>query len=38
VDGPTGIFQTPSAELRAEKREFGASRRARWFGHTPVPR
>jgi sulfide:quinone oxidoreductase len=37
-DGPTGIFQTPSAELRAEKREFGASRRARWFGHTAVPR
>ena len=30
-DGPTGIFQPPSAQLRADKREFGASRRARWF-------
>jgi sulfide:quinone oxidoreductase len=31
-DGPTGIFQPPSQQLRADKREFGASRRARWFG------
>lgn len=30
--GPTGAFQAPSAELRAQKREFGSSRRTRWFG------
>jgi sulfide:quinone oxidoreductase len=29
---PTGVFQVPSPELRAEKQHFGASRRARWFG------
>ena len=29
---PTGTFQTPSLELRAEKSLFGSSRRARWFG------
>ncbi len=29
---PTGIFHEPSAALRAAKREFGSSRRARWFG------
>ena len=29
---PTGTFQKPSQELVAEKREFGSSRRARWFG------
>jgi sulfide:quinone oxidoreductase len=29
---PTATFQEPSVELRAEKRHFGASRRARWFG------
>ncbi len=29
---PTGTFQAPSVELAAEKRDFGASRRARWFG------
>lgn len=29
---PTGIFHAPSLELRADKQEFGASRRARWFG------
>ena len=29
---PTGTFRTPSDELAAEKEEFGASRRARWFG------
>ena len=29
---PTGTFQAPSSALRAEKRLFGASRRARWFG------
>ena len=28
---PTGTFQEPSADLVAEKRHFGASRRARWF-------
>jgi len=29
---PTGTFQPPSDALVAEKRHFGASRRARWFG------
>jgi len=29
---PTGTFQEPSSALVAEKRHFGASRRARWFG------
>jgi sulfide:quinone oxidoreductase len=29
---PTGTFQEPSPALVAEKRHFGASRRARWFG------
>jgi sulfide:quinone oxidoreductase len=29
---PTGTFHEPSGEIVAEKREFGASRRARWFG------
>jgi sulfide:quinone oxidoreductase len=29
---PTGAFHAPSRELVAEKRHFGASRRARWFG------
>jgi sulfide:quinone oxidoreductase len=29
---PTGSYQAPSEELAAEKAEFGASRRARWFG------
>ena len=28
---PTGTFQEPSVDLAAEKKEFGASRRARWF-------
>ncbi len=28
---PTGTFQEPSLELVAEKKDFGASRRARWF-------
>ncbi len=28
---PTGTFQGPSGDLVAEKRQFGASRRARWF-------
>jgi sulfide:quinone oxidoreductase len=28
---PTGTFQEPSADLVAQKKEFGASRRARWF-------
>lgn len=28
---PTGTFQPPSVELQAEKKEFGASRKARWF-------
>lgn len=29
---PTGAFQHPSPGLRAEKEQFGSSRRARWFG------
>jgi sulfide:quinone oxidoreductase len=29
---PQGTFEGPSEQLAAEKREFGASRRARWFG------
>ena len=29
---PTSTFQEPSGDLVAEKRDFGASRRARWFG------
>jgi sulfide:quinone oxidoreductase len=29
---PTGIFRAPSAELVRDKQDFGASRRARWFG------
>lgn len=38
LSGPekTGVYQAPSAELVAEKREFGASRSARWFGHAPA--
>ncbi len=27
----TGIFHEPSEELRADKKEFGATRKARWF-------
>jgi sulfide:quinone oxidoreductase len=30
---PTGTFKEPSRELVAEKRHFGSSRSARWFGH-----
>lgn len=35
LSGPskTGAFKAPSAALMAEKERFGASRRARWFGH-----
>jgi sulfide:quinone oxidoreductase len=29
---PKGTFAGPSEELAAEKRDFGATRRARWFG------
>jgi len=29
---PTGSFTAPSAAVVDEKRNFGASRRARWFG------
>jgi sulfide:quinone oxidoreductase len=29
---PTGTFREPSQALVAEKKHFGASRRARWFG------
>lgn len=29
---PTGTYQAPSTALVAEKQQFGASRRARWFG------
>jgi sulfide:quinone oxidoreductase len=35
LSGPTrtGTFREPSPTLVAEKRQFGASRRARWFDH-----
>jgi hypothetical protein len=33
--GPTAVFSPPSPELAEEKRQFGASRRQRWFGHAP---
>jgi sulfide:quinone oxidoreductase len=38
LSGPEkiGVYRPPSAELVAEKRHFGASRRARWFGHAAV--
>ena len=29
---PTGVFQEPSQALAASKADFGATRRARWFG------
>ncbi len=29
---PTGTYHEPSVALRADKEQFGASRRARWFG------
>jgi sulfide:quinone oxidoreductase len=29
---PTGVFHEPSEELRADKKDFGATRKARWFG------
>jgi sulfide:quinone oxidoreductase len=29
---PTGTFHAPSAALRDDKKEFGASRKRRWFG------
>lgn len=29
---PSGVFVAPSAEVAAEKRDFSARRRARWFG------
>jgi sulfide:quinone oxidoreductase len=32
---PTGTFREPSATLVDEKRQFGSSRRARWFGMPP---
>jgi sulfide:quinone oxidoreductase len=31
---PTGTYQAPSVALRVEKQQFGASRRARWFGRS----
>ena len=33
---PTGGFSEPSSALVAEKRHFGSSRRARWFGLSEV--
>jgi sulfide:quinone oxidoreductase len=30
---PTGIFAEPSLALAAAKKDFGSSRRQRWFGH-----
>jgi sulfide:quinone oxidoreductase len=32
---PSAAFRPPSSELADEKRQFGASRRRRWFGHHP---
>ena len=32
---PTGTYYEPSIGLRADKNNFGASRRARWFGSRP---
>jgi hypothetical protein len=29
---PTGTFNEPSEALRADKKNFGATRKARWFG------
>jgi sulfide:quinone oxidoreductase len=29
---PTGVFHEPSEALRADKKAFGATRKARWFG------
>jgi len=34
---PIGRYWEPSTELAAEKHDFGASRRARWFGSTQSP-
>jgi sulfide:quinone oxidoreductase len=34
---PKGTFDGPSEELAAEKREFGSSRRASWFGLEVAP-
>jgi sulfide:quinone oxidoreductase len=31
---PTGTFHEPSEDMRADKKTFGADRRARWFGRT----
>jgi sulfide:quinone oxidoreductase len=31
---PTGIYYEPTTALRGDKQQFGASRRARWFGMT----
>jgi sulfide:quinone oxidoreductase len=31
-EGPTGTYHEPSVALRADKEQFGSSRRARWFG------
>jgi sulfide:quinone oxidoreductase len=36
LDGPApfGEFHEPSLELAASKKDFGATRRQRWFGHS----
>jgi sulfide:quinone oxidoreductase len=31
---PTGTYHAPSTSLRRDKQQFGASRRARWFGRS----
>jgi sulfide:quinone oxidoreductase len=38
LSGPEkiGVFKPPSPDLVREKKQFGATRRARWFGHAPV--
>ncbi|MEY2433840.1 MAG: sulfide:quinone oxidoreductase, partial [Acidimicrobiaceae bacterium] len=32
-EAPTAVFSPPSRAIADEKRQFGASRRTRWFGH-----
>jgi sulfide:quinone oxidoreductase len=34
---PEAVHHLPSSAFAAEKAEFGASRRARWFGLHPPP-
>lgn len=36
-DTPVAKFSAPTAERAAEKREWGSTRAARWFGHSEAP-